>query len=212
MKISSKNEFYSQWKYVELARYVTSLKRVIREKDKDGTMLYEYRRVNSYAQKYNNTGIYTSIWRFNSEDLTSAVRFGSLYFDIDNEDMQISYSEVKKLYSYLNQFIPEQSIIVYFTGKKGFHIECEVIALGINPGNNLPIIFRHIANDVKNKLDLSSLDFSVYDPRRMWRLEGSKHQDTGLYKNIISKEMLFSDIDEITSYCKDYHEQFVNDQ
>jgi hypothetical protein len=212
MKISSKNEFYSQWKYVELARYVTSLKRVIREKDKDGTMLYEYRRVNSYAQKYNNTGIYTSIWRFNSEDLTSAVRFGSLYFDIDNEDMQISYSEVKKLYSYLNQFIPEQSIIVYFTGKKGFHIECEVIALGINPGNNLPIIFRHIANDVKNKLDLSSLDFSVYDPRRMWRLEGSKHQDTGLYKNIISKEMLFSDIGKITSYCKDYHEPFVNDQ
>ena len=204
MKISTKNEFLSQWKYVELARYIPSLKKVIREKDKDGTMLYDYRRVKLYAEKFNNIGIYTSVWRFNSEDISSAIRFGSLYFDIDNEDINISYDEVKKLYSHLNKFIPEKSIIVYFTGKKGFHIECEVIALGINPGNNLPIIFRHIATDLKNKLSLSSLDFSVYDPRRMWRLEGSKHQDTGLYKNIITQKMLFSNIEDIISYCKEY--------
>ena len=212
MKISTKNEFLSQWKYVELARYIPSLKKVIREKDKDGTMLYDYRRVKLYAEKFNNIGIYTSVWRFNSEDISSAIRFGSLYFDIDNEDINISYDEVKKLYSHLNKFIPEKSIIVYFTGKKGFHIECEVIALGINPGNNLPIIFRHIATDLKNKLSLSSLDFSVYDPRRMWRLEGSKHQDTGLYKNIITQKMLFSNIEDIISYCKEYQEPIVEEQ
>jgi len=38
------NSFLSQWKYVELARYIPSLKRVIREKDSDGNFLYDIRR------------------------------------------------------------------------------------------------------------------------------------------------------------------------
>lgn len=212
MKISSENKFYSKWQYVELARYIPNIKRVIREKDQDGNMLYDFRRVKPYSDKYDNTGIYTSVWRFNSEDLQTAIRFGSLYFDIDNNDMDISYDEVKKLYSYLNNFIPDKSIIVYFTGKKGFHIECEVIALGINPGNNLPIVFRHIATDLKEKLELTSLDFSVYDPRRMWRLAGTKHQDTGLYKTVISKDLLFTNIEAIKKYSSEYHEPIIEDQ
>lgn len=213
MKISFEdNKFLSQWKYVELARYIPSLKRVIREKDQDGTMLYDIRRAKPYADKYSNTGIYTSVWRFNSDDLEKAIRLGSLYFDIDNEDMSISYEETKRLYSYLNKFIPDEAIVVYFTGKKGFHIECEVIALGINPGNTLPNLFRYIATNLNEKLSLTSLDFSVYDPRRMWRLEGSKHQDTGLFKTIINKELLFSDIEKIKVYASEYHEPIVEDQ
>ena len=111
MKISSENKFYSKWQYVELARFIPNIKRVIREKDQDGNMLYDFRRVKPYSDKYDNTGIYTSVWRFNSEDLQTAIRFGSLYFDIDNDDMNISYDEVKKLYSHLNKFIPDESII-----------------------------------------------------------------------------------------------------
>lgn len=102
--------------------------------------------------------------------------------------------------------------MVYFTGKKGFHVECEAIALGINPSNNLPNIFRYIANNIKNNLRLQSLDFSVYDQRRMWRLPGTIHQDTGLYKNLLTEDILFSDIDKIKTYCKTKQNNLVQEQ
>lgn len=194
------SEFLSQWKYVELARYINSIKRVIREKDSDGNFLYDIRRVAPYSQKYNDTGIYTSIWRYNSEQLEKAVRFGPLYFDIDNQDIRISYDETLKLFSHLAKSISKNGIYVFFTGKKGFHIECDPIMLGINPSNELPNLFRFIASDINKSLNLSSVDFSVYDPRRMWRLEDTKHQETGLYKTLIPENVLYSGIDSIINY------------
>lgn len=109
-----------------------------------------------------------------------------MYFDLDHADFQVAYDECIKLYEYLIKYIPKESVLVYFTGKKGFHIECEPIALGINPSNSLPKVFRYIATKLKNNLNLVSLDFSVYDLRRMWRLPGSKHQSTGLYKTLLN--------------------------
>jgi hypothetical protein len=117
-----------------------------------------------------------------------------------------------KLYNYLINYIPKSAILVYFTGKKGFHIECEAITLGINPSNNLPNIFRFIASTLKDKLKLESLDFSVYDARRMWRLEGSKHQDTNLYKNLIPEDILFQGMDSITGYCNTRSSNEVSEQ
>ena len=201
MKIDlDEQKFLSQWKYVELARYIPSLKRVIREKDSDGTILYDVRRSIPYAKKYDNTGIYTSVWHFNNIDIDQAIRLGSLYFDIDNDKVQVSLDECKRLYSYLSSYVPEDSIIVYYTGKKGFHIECEAVALGIDPSNNLHSKFRYIAGKVVSNLGLESLDFSVYDARRMWRLPGSKHQETNLYKTKLSNSVLFSSMSEIMEY------------
>lgn len=194
------NSFLSQWKYVELARYIPSLKRVIREKDSDGNFLYDIRRAAPYSEKYNNTGIYTSIWRFNSESIEKAVRFGPLYFDLDNQDIEVSYADAINLLNYLNKNIDHDSIYVYYTGKKGFHIECDPVSLGINPTNELPAIFRHIANKISKDLNLDTIDFSVYDPRRMWRLEGTKHQDTGLYKTLIPKSIFMQGVQKIVEY------------
>jgi hypothetical protein len=206
------DRFLAQWKYVELARYIPNLKRVIREKDQDGTILYDIRRAALYSDKYNNTGIYTSIWNYNSVDLNSATRLGPLYFDIDNENIIKSWEECKVLYTYLSSYIPEESIIVYYTGKKGFHIECEPIALGIDPSNSLHSVYRFIATELVSKLSLESLDFSVYDARRMWRMPGSKHQDTGLYKTKIDNAILFSSIENITKYSSQKQNNEVVDQ
>lgn len=205
------NSFLSQWKYVELAKYVESIKRVIREKDSDGTFLYDIRRAEPYSNKYNNTGIYTSVWRYNSEDIDRAIRYGPLYFDIDSDEMDVAYAECKAMYGYLSQFIPRSSIFVYFTGKKGFHIECDPVCLGITPTNDLPGIYRFIASQINEKLELSSIDFSVYDPRRMWRLEGTKHQSTGLYKTLLPTNIFLSDIKNIIDYCSKYNEPVYSD-
>ena len=195
------DKFLSSWKYLETAKYVQSLGRVIRQKDGDNTLFIEAKDKEFFRQQNGNIGLYTSIWHYNSTDLDKAIRLGSLYFDIDNKDPHESYIDCMKLYNYLINYIPKSAVLVYFTGKKGFHIECEAITLGINPSNNLPNIFRFIASTLKDKLKLESLDFSLYDARRMWRLEGSKHQDTNLYKNLIPEDTLSQGMDRITDYC-----------
>lgn len=206
MRISSDPDKYTYaWRFVELAKYVPSLNRIIREKAGDQPILIDVNDVHKYAKKHNNTGIYTSVWHYNSQDIYEATRLGSLYFDIDNEDINVSWDECKKLYLHLSNYIPEESLIVYYTGKKGFHIECEALALGINPSNSLHTIFRYIANDLASKLNLTSLDFAVYDLRRMWRLPGTKHQETGLYKSKLDKDILFSSIESIIEYSSEYH-------
>lgn len=199
---SDETKFLYNWRYLEIARFMPELGRVIRIKNGNDPVMIDINELSSFRDKYNNTGLYTSVWHFNSKKIDKAVRFGSLYFDIDNDDPSVSLTDCIKLYEYLIQFIPKESVLVYFTGKKGFHIECEAQCLGINPSNNLPNIFRWIANYLKDKLSLNGIDFSVYDGRRMWRLAGSMHQDTKLFKNLIPYDLLVSDISSIVDFCK----------
>jgi len=209
---NDKTKFLNKWRYVEVARYVSSLDRVIRDKVGDNPTFYDIDDIDEYRKLHNNIGLYTSVWHYDLRDIDKCSRLGSLYFDLDNEDMDKCHREVVFLYDYLTRFIPEESVLVYFTGKKGFHIECEAAALGINPTNELPKIFRYIATKIKQKYLIESLDFAVYDMRRMWRLPGSKHQSTGLYKNIIPKNILKENIDSIISYCQTQKENNVEEQ
>lgn len=192
--ISPEFEYLSQWKYLEIAHYVKDLDRVIRDqsgtKDNRVPILLEWGDVEEFRRKNNNLGIYTSVWRYNDRDLSVAKRLGSLYFDLDSDDVQEAQMEAIKLVDYLVQSIPRSGIRVYFTGAKGFHIECEAVTVGITPSNGLPALFRYIASGVRDHLSLTTLDFSVYDQRRMWRLPNSQHQKTGLYKVALSHDEL----------------------
>lgn len=207
MKINiEQNKFLSQWKYYEVARYVSSLDRVIRDKKNGKPLILELEGVSKYCINNQSTGIYTSVFAYNTEDIEKAVRFGPLYFDLDSENIDLAFEECKKLYQHLLKYVPESSILVYFTGKKGFHVECEPIALGINPSNQLSKTYRFIATDLKNILNLTTIDFSVYDQRRMWRYPNSKHQSTGLYKVLLNskntKNYVYSSVKEILEYAK----------
>jgi hypothetical protein len=70
MKINLDSKFLSEWKYYEVARYVPSLERVIREKNK----ILQLKDIEEYSEKNNNNGIYTSVFAYNSEDLEKATR------------------------------------------------------------------------------------------------------------------------------------------
>jgi len=209
---ADQSRYISNWKYFEIAKYIKNLDRVIRIKNNDAPVLITDAELTNFIKQNNNTGLYTSVWRYNETNLDSATRLSSLYFDIDNKDQEQSLHDCIQLYDYLCNFVPGDSVIVYFTGKKGFHVECEAIALGINPSNNLPNIFRFIAESVKSKLNIQSLDFSVYDARRMWRLPGSIHQDTGLYKNTISEQILRSGMQAILRHCSSPADNTVQEQ
>jgi len=216
MKISEDNKYISQWKYYEVARYVPSLSRVIRDKQNGNPMMLSVDEVSEYSSKNNNTGIYTSVFAYKDKSISESQKLGPLYFDLDSSDMSIARDEMLKLYHHLVLNIPESSVLVYFTGKKGFHIECEPLSLGIGPSKDLPKIYRYIANDLKNKLELTTLDFSVYDARRMWRLAGSKHQDTNLYKTLLNPFnddiLIEKDIEYIKSYAENIQSLEVAEQ
>ena len=206
MRLPDGNDKYtSQWKYVEVARYVPELERVIRDKSGKEPAFWDINEIKEYAQMHDNVGIYTSVFQYNEPKLEGSVRLGPLYFDLDSSDLQKSHNEAKILYEYFSQFIPNTAIRFYFTGSKGFHIELEPLTLGITPGNQLSELFRYIANNLKDKFSLETLDFSVYDKRRMWRLPNTRHQKTGLYKNDLSlnNEIIYGSIDDIISYCSE---------
>jgi hypothetical protein len=176
------NKFTSQFKYVEIARYLTNYSKVAREKKDGKSLLLPWEKVSEYAEKYDNTGIYTSVFQYNSNDIDQAASLGPLYFDLDSNDLEISYSETVRLVEFLLSNIGESGIRVYFSGGKGFHVECEPIALGVSTSDDLAKVFRFIARDITDKLKLTSTDFNVYDVRRMWRLPNSRHQRSGLFK------------------------------
>jgi len=213
MKINyTNNKYLSEWKYLEVAKYIKDLDRVIRLKNKDLPYIITVNDIEEFRSSNNNEGLYTSVWTYNSTEIEKATRLGPLYFDLDSSDIELALEDTLKLKNYLCQYIDRDSIIIYFTGKKGFHIECEPVALGINPSNNLPNIYRHIAQKVSSKLAIQCIDFSVYDQRRMWRLEGSRHQATGLYKNIINDDILDLGKNAIQDYCQARSENTVVEQ
>jgi len=147
-------------------------------------------------------GIYTSVWLYNSKDLEKATRYSNLYFDLDSKEILESYSDTSQLLVSLYKSIPEEAVKIYFTGKKGFHVECEASCLGISPSNTLHTQFKFMASKIKKDLAIPTIDLAVYDLRRMWRLVGTKHQDTKLYKTLLSYEDFSRGIDHILLLAK----------
>ncbi len=206
-------KYNARFKYVEVAKYVPSLKAVIREKKKDEPVLIQMEEVQEFADRNNRTGIYTSVLQYDSQHLDSAASLGSLCFDLDSANLEDTRTEALRLVNHLLQVIPESALRVFFSGGKGFHIECEPIALNIGSSDDLPGIYRHVAEHLANELQLQTIDLVVYDKRRMWRLPNTRHQRTGLFK-IECMQLLrdSSGIDAILKHAEKPHDYEVPEQ
>ncbi len=196
------HQYLSQWKYVELAHWLPNSKKLMREKEGDLPVMIEWSEVDDYAAKHAYTGVYTSVWLYDNMDLDRAKRFGSLYFDLDSDNAEEAYLDTQKLVGYLRGFIPYEGIRVYFSGSKGFHVECESVVLGITPSNSLPSLFRYIAGELRDELGITTIDFAVYDARRIWRLPNTINQKTGLYKIPLTEKLFGASLDEIKDAAK----------
>lgn len=212
----------TKWKYVEAAYWWVpedqdERPRVVRlqKGPKNGRVpvLLEWKDIPDFRSKYNNLGLYTSVFYYDSLDLNQATRLGSLYFDFDSADADVALDDARKVVRYLLETISEDAIRIYFTGAKGFHVEAEAYALGIGPSNDLPGHFRYIARELVQLLGLTTVDFAVYDLRRMWRLPNSQHQNTGLYKiPLTATELKVFDIDTIKTIARSPRDSPVPDQ
>jgi hypothetical protein len=193
MKIPNEG-YYSKFNHVELGRYSSDQNRMFRENHPNGSKIWAWDEVSKYSAKNENVGIYHSIRLY--DPLNGGIDGASLaplHFDIDNkENPAASLEDARKILAFFleDAKIPFNAINAYFSGFKGYHIEIECIPVRLNLVNeNSAAIFRYLAEELTENLELKSLDYAVYDLRRMWRLAGSIHQKSGLYK-IPCKEMI----------------------
>lgn len=93
--------------------------------------------------------------------------------------------------------IKSESMEIYFSGAKGFHVIIPHDILGLIPSENLNDDFKKFALYIKDKTNNSHIDTGIYDRRRLLRVSGTINSKTGLYKVPITSKMLF----DINSYA-----------
>lgn len=108
-----------------------------------------------------------------------------IWFDFDQaDDPSFSQIDTKEAIRRLEKYgINKNNIEIYFSGNKGFHL---VVTLNryINPDQVYNICVKKFGKDLK------SLDSAVYDPSRIFRIPGTKHQKSGLYKIPLTYDQL----------------------
>ncbi|MBA7504848.1 hypothetical protein ES706_03506 [subsurface metagenome] len=143
--------------------------------------------------KTDNTNLYVSIYRYLTDDPNVGPVYGPFYLDLDDETnpdrarreaVAVAY-ELSTAYS-----IPAELVDIRFTGKKGFSIVIRPEVLGAEPSVLLPRIYRRMAERLAKTLNLKTIDFKVYERRRLWRLNNSIHPDTGRHKIFLTLDEL----------------------
>lgn len=106
------------------------------------------------------------------------------FIDLDSDTFDLSLKEARFIVDYfLTGFEVEPAI--WFSGNRGFHITVDAVAFGAEPSPELTYIWRHLAERIAAQLGLTTLDKRVYSRRRMWRIDGTRHAKSGLYKRRI---------------------------
>jgi KaiC/GvpD/RAD55 family RecA-like ATPase len=141
---------------------------------------------------------YASAYLYNDEQVVEFKKTGTvrgiknvvtnrIWFDFDtSEDPSFAQIDAKEAIRRLEKYgIQRNNIEIYFSGNKGFHL---VVTLNkfITPEQVYNICVKKFGQD------LESLDSAVYDPSRIFRVPGTKHQKSGLYKIPLTYNQLFT--------------------
>ena len=104
------------------------------------------------------------------------VETNKLIFDFDCKDnLEYAQNDAVEMFNRLKEEgIPENTIDIYFSGKKGFTISVELEQY-LTP-RKLKYLVSQIGSGLK------TMDLSIYNASRIIRIPNTKHQDSGLYK------------------------------
>jgi KaiC/GvpD/RAD55 family RecA-like ATPase len=107
-----------------------------------------------------------------------------LVFDFDNKDDVDSarLSTLELLERLYNHGVDIDKCQIYFSGNKGFSVEID-IKQDLTPEHFKNIVFA-LAKDISN------FDKRIHDPQRVFRIPGTRHQESGLFKVPLSIERL----------------------
>jgi putative DNA primase/helicase len=71
---------------------------------------------------------------------------------------------------------------IFFSGSKGFHLYIRQECFSITPSDHTAKDFERLAVEIATAHSLETLDDSIYQANRKFRIPNSKHPKTGLYK------------------------------
>jgi hypothetical protein len=161
--------------------------------------------ISAFKKEFGNKGIYLSAYWYDSTDVKTANLYGHFYLDFDSEaDFEKARNDALDAVHYLTRpffcNIPMALIRIFFSGQKGIHLVIPAVVFGVEPSPNLNHHYKSMAERIGMNIKNGTLDFKVYDRRRLFRVTNSIHQKTGLHKIPLSVEELrtlpFEDIKE----------------
>lgn len=146
-----------------------------------------------YFEKHGNRGVFRTVYQYDDKEIRDANMIGDLCldFDIDLEgaqDQELAYAEIRKDVLRMTKLlhkaydIPPDMIRYYFSGAKGIHMQVPHEIFGIRPQPNLHLIWKQLAIELRTQCGAMNLDMKIYDKVRLFRVENSIHNKTGLYK------------------------------
>lgn len=104
--------------------------------------------------------------------------FGYVWFDFDSKDGgETARVQAKECLEWLN----DGSVLIYFSGNKGFHLAIPFTLFGISINSETPKKLKSVAAHLK-KSKWDTLDTTVFNPQRKFRALSSRHPKSGLYK------------------------------
>ena len=147
--------------------------------------------IDNFIKEYNNTDVYCSIYSYsnidniddNDTDLLSP-----LYFDFDDNNIELNYKEIKRELYQLIAFlkrdfgIPKNLIKIYFSGNKGFHVIVPYQVFNIKADTKLNIKYKKLVQLISKEYNLTRLDIKIYDKKRLFRIPNSVNSKSNLRK------------------------------
>ncbi len=113
-----------------------------------------------------------------------------IVWDIDRDgDPQAALTDARKLARFLIDRYGEDGFGCFFSGSKGYHLSV-VCVPGFTPMPHTPAVVRLLALTVAKNAGVT-VDSSIYDRQRLFRLPNSRHAKSGLYKRFLEPEELF---------------------
>ncbi len=115
-----------------------------------------------------------------------------LHFDVDNADLEQSLTAARRLVAGIQQRfeISDEDLLIYFSGKKGFHVGIPASLYGAPPASeNYHRTARNFCTTFAASIGIE-VDASVYDKVRIFRAPNSRHPDTGRFKRRVSRQEL----------------------
>lgn len=197
MESEEKKFNLSDFKYIEMGNAYKDKRDNSRF---ERNVFLEADKINEYRMKKNNSGVYRSSYWYDNKDPYEANLFGDFYLDFDSEDdIELAKEDalmvIWKLSMESGFNLPNEAFHIYFSGFKGFHIIIPYQYFGYKPSPDLNVYFKLIAKDLYDFSINKTLDLKIYDRRRLFRLENSIHQKTGLFKIPLT----YSQLSKLTS-------------
>lgn len=110
--------------------------------------------IEGFKKEHNDIDVFTSIFKYDKEDIRKGKQIGPVYFDLDGE---YAKEDSEALLSFLLEHnCPEESIWIFYSGSKGFHLEIPFEALDIESDRQLNKVYEAIVKAIKITIHASS--------------------------------------------------------